>query len=164
MLPHKRHVPSLVHLNSQEKVSFAQILSDITKRYDNLFSCSFAYSMGIHQRPLPPQGVFSAEGPVAVIDEDDEEVAHLHLHFTPPLLRNATVKKFLVGCVPSLFHARVMSSMADVADTYLMRACSFELMAEPQRDLTPEQAAARLRACPQTHYLDADALEKRADV
>ncbi|TCD67658.1 galactose-1-phosphate uridyl transferase [Steccherinum ochraceum] len=127
LLPYKRHIPSLAHLTSEEKASFARILSDMTKRYDNLFSCSFAYSMGIHQRPVPPQG---GESPVAVNKEDDSDIAHLHLHFKPPLLRSATVKKFLVG---------------------------FELMAEPQRDLTPEQAAARLRACSEVHYLDAEA-------
>ncbi|THH26359.1 hypothetical protein EUX98_g7829 [Antrodiella citrinella] len=85
--------------------------------------------MGIHQRPLPPRSSSKGAEIISVSDEDDEDVAHLHLHFKPPLLRSATVKKFLVG---------------------------FELMAEPQRDLTPEQAAARLRACPQAHYLDTD--------
>ncbi|KAH9925316.1 HIT-like domain-containing protein [Fomitopsis serialis] len=97
--------------------AFASILSQITKRYDNLFSCSFAYSMGIHQRPVPRKAG----------DGEDVDVAHLHLHFNPPLLRSASVRKFLVG---------------------------FELMAEPQRDLTPEQAAGRLRGCSEVHYLD----------
>jgi UDPglucose--hexose-1-phosphate uridylyltransferase len=62
---------------------------------------------GIHQAPLD-------------CSEDEAEASWLHMHFCPPLLRSATVKKFLVG---------------------------FELMAEPQRDITPEQAAARLRDC-----------------
>jgi len=119
LLPYARHIPSIAHLTADEKSSFADILSKITKRYDNLFSCSFAYSMGIHQRPTPPASGFEGQ--------DEEDIAHLHLHFAPPLLRSASVRKFLVG---------------------------FELMAEPQRDLTPEQAAQRLRACAEVHYLD----------
>jgi hypothetical protein len=51
VLPYHRHIPSLAHLTNEERLSFANILSRVTKRYDNLFSCSFAYSMGIHQRP-----------------------------------------------------------------------------------------------------------------
>ncbi|EGN92017.1 hypothetical protein SERLA73DRAFT_66462 [Serpula lacrymans var. lacrymans S7.3] len=120
LLPYKRHISSLYHLTESEKASFADILSRITKRYDNLFQCSFAYCMGIHQRPLPPSEV---DGEIM---EDEDDVAHLHLHFEPPLLRSATVRKFLAG---------------------------FELMAEPQRDLTPEQAAQRLRECSEIHYL-----------
>lgn len=88
MLPYQRHIPSLLELSPDEKTAFAEILSNITKRYDNLFSCSFAYSMGIHQRPVPPR-------PGALPDD----VAHLHLHFSPPLLRSASVRKFLVGYV-----------------------------------------------------------------
>ncbi|KAI0362789.1 galactose-1-phosphate uridylyltransferase [Trametes cingulata] len=122
LLPHKRHIPSIVHLTQEEKASFAEILSKVTVRYDNLFSCSFAYSMGIHQRPVPPSSGAIPE------DQDELNVAHLHLHFAPPLLRSASVRKFLVG---------------------------FELMAEPQRDLTPEQAAQRLRALSDVHYLNA---------
>lgn len=88
VLPYKRHIPSLLHLTEAESKSFAAILSELTIRYDNLFSTSFAYSMGIHQKPVPS----SEEG----IDSEDD-VAHLHLHFSPPLLRSATVRKFLVG-------------------------------------------------------------------
>jgi UDPglucose--hexose-1-phosphate uridylyltransferase len=103
----------LAHLSEPETTSFASILSNVTVRYDNLFSTSFAYSMGIHQLPT--------------LDAEPEYPgAQLHLHFTPPLLRSASVRKFLVG---------------------------FEIMAEPQRDLTPEQAAARLRDCEPVHYL-----------
>ena len=91
MLPYKRHIPSLLELNAEEKTAFAQILSNVTKRYDNLFSCSFAYSMGIHQRPVPLQP--------GATEDDEENVAHLHLHFSPPLLRSASVRKFLVGLV-----------------------------------------------------------------
>lgn len=111
VMPYRRHIPSLNDLRVPEKSALADIISRITKRYDNLFRCSFAYSMGIHQKPTP---------------NDTENIAHLHIHFAPPLLRSATVKKFLVG---------------------------FELMAEAQRDITPEQAAERLRACSEIHYL-----------
>lgn len=90
VLPHKRHIESLLHLTPAEKLSFAELLSNVTIRYDNLFSCSFPYSMGIHQRPVP----VSYDVPSI---EDNMNVAHLHVHFTPPLLRSADVKKFLVG-------------------------------------------------------------------
>lgn len=91
VLPHHRHVPSIYHLTTQERSSLAQILSKITKRYDNLFNCSFAYSMGIHQRPIPPPES------MALDTLGDEDIAHLHFHFHPPLLRSASVRKFLVG-------------------------------------------------------------------
>ncbi|KAI1790716.1 galactose-1-phosphate uridylyltransferase [Ganoderma leucocontextum] len=126
LLPYRRHVSSIVHLSQEEKRAFVQILSLVTIRYDNLFSCSFAYSMGIHQRPTPPASDAVAE------DQDEENLAHLHLHFAPPLLRSASVRKFLVG---------------------------FELMAEPQRDLTPEQAAARLRTLSDVHYLNVEKVD-----
>ncbi|KAG8813722.1 galactose-1-phosphate uridyl transferase, partial [Serendipita sp. 399] len=111
LLPHHRHIPSLDNLTDEEIISFAAILGQLTIRYDNLFSTSFAYSMGIHQRPIPGQNLSAQE---------DGDFAHLHLHFNPPLVRSATIRKFLVG---------------------------FEMMGEPQRDLTPEQAANRLREC-----------------
>jgi diadenosine tetraphosphate (Ap4A) HIT family hydrolase len=95
VLPRLRHVPSILHLTKEEKLSFANILSLVTKRYDNLFSCSFAYSMGIHQRPTPPKDECT--------DSDNEaNIAHLHVHFFPPLLRSASVRKFLVGYVSCL--------------------------------------------------------------
>ncbi|KAJ7590786.1 galactose-1-phosphate uridyl transferase [Mycena floridula] len=115
LLPYKRHIAALDQLTEAEKPALAEVLSKITKRYDNLFQCSFAYSMGLHQRPTPGDD-----------SEDEGNLAHLHFHFSPPLLRSATVKKFLVG---------------------------FELMAEAQRDITPEQAANRLKACSEVHYL-----------
>lgn len=121
VLPHKRHISSLVHFTVDEKHAFADIMSRVTKRYDNIFSCSFAYAMGVHQRPLPPR---RDDGGMYVQDADD--IAHLHVHFEPPLLRSASVRKFLAG---------------------------FEVMAEPQRDLTAEQAAKRLRNCSEVHYL-----------
>ncbi|PFH59948.1 hypothetical protein XA68_11657 [Ophiocordyceps unilateralis] len=103
----KRHVRSLVDLQPRERLLFAEAIHDVTRRYDNLFECSFPYSSGIHQAPL--KGT-----------DEEMENAYLHMHFYPPLLRSASVKKFLVG---------------------------YELMAQPQRDITPEQAAARLRSC-----------------
>ncbi len=102
-----QHKRSLIDLTPPEKADLAEAIAEVTRRYDNLFETHFPYSMGIHQAPL---------------DGFDEEIeaSHLHVHFYPPLLRNATVRKFLVG---------------------------YELMAEPQRDITPEQAAKRLREC-----------------
>jgi UDPglucose--hexose-1-phosphate uridylyltransferase len=88
----------------------AVALKKLTSRYDNLFQCSFPYSMGWHGAP------FSAEEP---------NPWWLHAHFYPPLLRSATVRKFMVG---------------------------FEMLAEVQRDLTPEQAAEKLRAVSDQHY------------
>ncbi|BFZ62091.1 galactose-1-phosphate uridyl transferase [Saitoella coloradoensis] len=116
LLP-KRHIPSLLDLTDDETASFADILARLTCRYDNLFETSFPYSMGIHQAPLKGKG--------EACEEDGCVIAHLHVHFYPPLLRSATVRKFLVG---------------------------FEMMGEVQRDLTPEMAAARLRACDEVHY------------
>ncbi|EEY15028.1 galactose-1-phosphate uridylyltransferase [Verticillium alfalfae VaMs.102] len=93
---------------------YAEAIQEVTRRYDNLFETNFPYSAGIHQAPL---------------DATDEEAdnSYLHMHFYPPLLRSATVRKFLVG---------------------------YELMAEAQRDITPEQAAARLRNCGGKLYRD----------
>lgn len=102
-----KHLRSLIDLSESEQVNLAEAIAEITRRYDNLFETSFPYSMGIHQAPL--------EG-----SKEEIECSSLHLHFYPPLLRSATVRKFLVG---------------------------YELMAEPQRDITPEQAAERLRKC-----------------
>ncbi|EWC46339.1 galactose-1-phosphate uridylyltransferase [Drechslerella stenobrocha 248] len=102
----KRCIKSILELETdKEKELLAQIMSAITTKYDNLFETKFPYSMGIHQAPL--RGT------------DEEHAAnHVHIHFLPPLLRSATVKKFQVG---------------------------YELLAEPQRDITPEQAARRLQ-------------------
>jgi UDPglucose--hexose-1-phosphate uridylyltransferase len=122
MLIPRREIPSLPALTKEEQDGLAEALSQITKRYDNLFECSFPYSMGIHQAPLSGEA---------------EEIAHLHLHFYPPLLRSATVRKFLVGYVSS--SCRQIGGICANGDRY-------ELMAEPQRDITPEQAAERLRS------------------
>jgi UDPglucose--hexose-1-phosphate uridylyltransferase len=106
----RRHVGALTDLDSEERTGLADILRQLTTRYDNLFQTSFPYSMGFHQRPT---------------DDAKHPEWHLHAHFYPPLLRSATVRKFMVG---------------------------FELLGEPQRDITAEQAAERLRALPTQHY------------
>lgn len=108
----KRHVGSLDQLSGEERELLADILRRITVRYDNLFETSFPYSMGFHQKP--------AGG-------GTHEAWHLHAHYFPPLLRSATVQKFMVG---------------------------YELLGSPQRDLTPEAVAARLREAGEVHYLD----------
>lgn len=111
VLPYRRHIPSLAQLTGAESAALADILQRLLVRYDGLFACPFPYSMGVHQAPL----------------SDAEGLSHVHFHFYPPLLRSATVRKFLVG---------------------------FEMLGEVQRDLSPEQAADRLRAVSATHYLD----------
>ena len=108
----RRHVDALPSLRDDERDALADILKQLTTRYDNLFEAPFPYSMGFHQQPM--QG--AADG-----------VAHLHAHFYPPLLRSASVRKFMVG---------------------------FELLGSPQRDFTPEDAAARLRAVSPVHYTE----------
>ncbi|HEY1262989.1 MAG TPA: UDP-glucose--hexose-1-phosphate uridylyltransferase [Terriglobales bacterium] len=107
----RRHVADLGQLSSDERAALAGILKRLTTRCDNLFQAPFPYSMGFHQRP--------ADGP--------HPEWHLHAHFFPPLLRSATVKKFMVG---------------------------YEMLASPQRDITPESAAARLRAATETHNFE----------
>jgi UDPglucose--hexose-1-phosphate uridylyltransferase len=109
LLP-RRHVLRLPDLDNHQRDALADILKRLTTRYDNLFETSFPYSMGWHGAP-------TARG--------DYHHWQLHAHFYPPLLRSATVRKFLVG---------------------------YEMLAEVQRDLTPEQAAERLRALPEVHY------------
>ncbi|KAJ2444650.1 galactose-1-phosphate uridyl transferase [Coemansia sp. RSA 2424] len=111
MIVARHHIASIADLLEPQVAHLAEIMLGLTCRYDNLFQCSFPYSMGMHQAP-------TATHP-------DAACCHLHMHFYPPLLRSATVRKFLVG---------------------------FEMMAEPQRDLTAEQAASRLRAQSSIHY------------
>ena len=111
LLP-KFAVSRMTELSEPEKVTLADIIKQITIRYDNLFQCSFPYSMGWHGAPF---------------DGQDHLAWTLHASFFPPLLKDATVRKFMVG---------------------------YEMMAEPQRDITPEQAADRLRQSSSTHYLD----------
>jgi UDPglucose--hexose-1-phosphate uridylyltransferase len=108
-----RHCGSLLDLDDSEVAGLADILHQVTVRYDNLFEVSFPYSMGFHQTPCKA-------GPYPAW--------HLHAHYYPPLLRSATVRKFMVG---------------------------FEMLGMPQRDLTPETAAGRLRELSDVHYRNA---------
>lgn len=94
ILPYKRHVQSFEDMSEEEMLAFADILGKTTCRLDNIFETSFPYSMGIHQRPVPA-------GRGTPETEDLADFACFHVHFYPPLLRSATVRKFLVGCVPS---------------------------------------------------------------
>jgi UDPglucose--hexose-1-phosphate uridylyltransferase len=107
LLP-RRHVPSLPELTNPERNSLAEILSHLLAAYDRLFEISFPYSSGWHGMPT---GRPDSRASTAAYQ--------LHAHFYPPLLRSATVRKFMVG---------------------------YEMLAESQRDITPEQAAERLRS------------------
>ncbi|MGS0826588.1 UDP-glucose--hexose-1-phosphate uridylyltransferase [Shewanella sp. 0m-8] len=104
------NVQRMTELNDTTQASLAEILKLLTTCYDNLFQCSFPYSMGWQGAPF---------------DGCDHTEWLLHAHFYPPLLRSASVKKFMVG---------------------------YELLAETQRDITPEQAAMRLRHASGAHY------------
>jgi UDPglucose--hexose-1-phosphate uridylyltransferase len=108
-------VQRLTELTTEEKTGLGDILRRSLIRYDNLFETSFPYSMGWHAAPN---------------NGANQPHWQLHAHFYPPLLRSATVRKFMVG---------------------------YEMMAEPQRDLTPEQAAHRLREVSNVHYRHRDA-------
>jgi UDPglucose--hexose-1-phosphate uridylyltransferase len=114
LLVAKRPTPRLADLDDVARDGLARTLIDLLSRYDNLFRHPFPYSMGWHQAPF---------------DGASTDHWQLHAHFYPPLLRSATVRKFMVG---------------------------YELLAESQRDLTAEEAAERLRAVPSTHHLADD--------
>ena len=111
MILPKFAVSAINCLNEEQKDDLAHVMKVLTTKYDNLFECSFPYSMGWHNAPA---------------DGQDHVEWQMHAHYYPPLLRSATVKKFVAG---------------------------FELLAEKQRDLTAEQAAVRLRELSNTHYL-----------
>ncbi len=100
-----QHRSSLPELSEAEQVGFADALQHLSRAYDKLFNISFPYSSGLHQAPT---------------GGGDQRHWQMHMHFYPPLLRSATVKKFMVG---------------------------YEMMANPQRDFTAEYAAQRLRDC-----------------
>lgn len=110
MLLPKRHIRRIVELTEPERDALADALKRLTTRYDNLFEVAFPYTMGVHQAPY---------------DGEPHEEWQMHLHFYPPLLRGATVRKFMVG---------------------------YEMLAQPQRDLTPEQAAERLRGLSEVRF------------
>lgn len=99
----REHLTGLDQLSGRAQRGLADILKRITSRYDNVFGVPFPYSMGFHQRPT---------------DGQEHSEWHLHGHFYPPLLRSATIRKFMVG---------------------------YEMLASPQRDIAPERAAERLR-------------------
>ncbi len=106
----KAHIRDVSSLGAEKRRSLADIVRQLTTRYDNLFQTPFPYSMGFHQAPT---------------DGEAHPEWHLHAHFYPPLLRSATIRKFMVG---------------------------YEMLAGPQRDITPEAAAATLRSLPALHY------------
>ena len=101
-------------MDDAEKNALADLMKRLTTRYDNLFETSFPYTMGFHQRPTDGQA---------------HDEWHFHAHYYPPLLRSATVRKFMVG---------------------------YEMLGTPQRDITPESAAERSRELSETHYLDGE--------
>ncbi len=110
MIVSKRHFQNVCQMTDEEKTSYASILKILTTKYDNLFKVSFPYSAGIHQNP---------------VNDGNHDEWHFHMHFYPPLLRSATVKKFMVG---------------------------YEMLANPQRDITAEGAAETLRNLSSIHY------------
>ena len=105
-------VSRIEDLNESQVASLAEVMRDLLVRYDNLFQTDFPYSMGWHGAPYR---------------EGDQSHWQLHAHYYPPLLRSASVRKFMVG---------------------------YEMLAEPKRDITPEQAAQRLRDGEGVHYLE----------
>jgi len=106
----RRKIPDILRFAGSERSDFANALSVTTIKYDNLLKTSFPYSAGLHQAPM---------------DGEDHKEWHLHMHFYPPLLRSASIKKFMVG---------------------------YEMLAEPQRDLTPEYSASVLRELASEHF------------
>ena len=112
MILSRRHASSFLEFSDAERNGLAAIMRSLTTRYDNLFMTAFPYSMGFHQQPT---------------DGEPHPEWHFHAHYFPPLLRSATVQKFMVG---------------------------YELLGTPQRDITAETAAARLRELSEVHFLD----------
>jgi len=104
MIISKRQVQDITQFNSKEKLALADAIKQLTTCYDALFQISFPYSAGMHQQP---------------VNDGKHQEWHWHMHFYPPLLRSATVKKFMVG---------------------------YEMLANPQRDITPEWTAEKLKA------------------
>ena len=103
MIAPKKVKKNILELSEVEAKNYAEAISVITKAYDKLFNTSFPYSSGIHQAPT---------------NGEANEHWHFHMSFYPPLLRSATVKKFMVG---------------------------YEMFGSPQRDITAEIAAKRLK-------------------
>lgn len=103
MIVPKTHQINILELNDTEAFLYAEAISKLTKAYDKIFNTSFPYSSGIHQAPT---------------NGEDNSHWHWHMSFYPPLLRSATVKKFMVG---------------------------YEMFGSPQRDITAEKAAKMIR-------------------
>lgn len=112
MIISRRVVQYVSEFENDEIINLADALKVLTVKYDNLFKTSFPYSAGIHQAP---------------VNSGDFPEWQWHMHFYPPLLRSATIKKFMVG---------------------------YEMMANPQRDITAELAAKQLRELSTKHYLE----------
>lgn len=110
MIVSRRQVQNILQFTSEEQRALAAILKNVTTRYDNIFKTSFPYSAGMHQAP---------------VNDGQHEEWHWHMHFLPPLLRSATIKKFMVG---------------------------YEMLGNPQRDVTAEWAAGVLRSQPEIHF------------
>ncbi|MBD2814108.1 UDP-glucose--hexose-1-phosphate uridylyltransferase [Xenorhabdus sp. Flor] len=123
MLLPKSHIRRMSELTIAQRDDLAIAMKKLTSRYDNLFQCSFPYSMGWHFAPFFIDKQF-------IDKQTDIEHWQLHALFYPPLLRSATVRKFLVG---------------------------YEMLAEIQRDLTPEEAAQRLRDVSDIHFKNCSA-------
>jgi len=110
MIIPKRRISNILQLKPDERKDYAGAIKAVTVKYDNLFSASFPYSAGLHQAPT---------------DNRQHSEWHFHMHFYPPLLRSAQIKKFMVG---------------------------YEMLAEPQRDITPEESARTLRELSIVHF------------
>ena len=110
MIIPKRRISNILQLKPDERKDYAGAIKAVTVKYDNLFNTSFPYSAGLHQAPT---------------DNRQHNEWHFHMHFYPPLLRSAQIKKFMVG---------------------------YEMLAEPQRDITPEESARTLRELPLVHF------------
>lgn len=117
LLVSKRHAGNITQFSKGEKTDLALMLKQLTTLYDNLFKVSFPYSAGMHQAP---------------VNDGEYPEWHWHMHFYPPLLRSATVKKFMVG---------------------------YEMLANPQRDITPEAAAEKLRSQSLIHFNEQTKIE-----
>ena len=110
MIISKRQITNIAEFTEEECEDLAKTLKELTTRYDNIFNTSFPYSAGMHQAP---------------VNLGEQAHWHWHMHFYPPLLRSATVKKFMVG---------------------------YEMLANPQRDITAEMAAETIRNQSTIHY------------
>ena len=110
MILPKKHLTCISGMDEKHRLDLADAMRRIGVRFDNLFKANFPYSMGFHQKPT---------------DYQEHAEWHFHIHYYPPLLRSATVRKFMVG---------------------------YEMLAMPQRDITAESSAQRLRALSEIHY------------